>query len=50
MNVEILRVFHPYTKWEDHHFGMYQNFAFMDEPSLIKDGNYPLTTSTSSIL
>lgn len=37
MNVEILRVFHPYTKWEDHHFGMYQNFAFMDEPSLIKD-------------
>jgi hypothetical protein len=33
----ITRVFHPYQKWEDHQFGMYQTTCFMDAQTMITD-------------
>lgn len=35
--MEIERVFHPYTKWEDYRWGMYEVTCFMDQERMIHD-------------
>lgn len=37
MSKEIIRIYHPFTSWEDHQFGMYEKKCFMDEMKIVKD-------------
>ena len=31
------QVYHPFNKWEDYNFGMYERTCFMDENELVND-------------
>lgn len=33
----IIRIYHPYQKWEDFNFGMFEKTCFMDDHQMIND-------------
>jgi hypothetical protein len=33
----VIHVYHPYTKWEDYKWGMFDKTCFMDEKTMIHD-------------